>query len=109
MSIAKRIRDHIVKSISRKDFVPQGLVEINRYFRFYGPIDFDYKHENGITIAISTNFKYGSIITSGKNQRELDKNIRDAILASFEIPSAYSEEAHLINLGEKKHKTYAIA
>jgi hypothetical protein len=109
MTLAKRAKDRIIKHLSGKDFVPQGLVEINRYFRCYGPIDFKYKHENGLTVAISTNFKYGSIITSGKNPKELDKNIRDAILTSFEIPSSYSKEASLIHLGEKKHKAYAIA
>ncbi len=109
MPFAKRAKDYILKFISGKEFVPHGLVEINRYFRFYEPIEFEYKQEGDITIAISQNFQHGSIITSGKNPKELDKNIRDAILTSFEIPSSYSKETKLINLRENKHKAYAIA
>lgn len=109
MSFSKRAKDYILKLISGKDFFPHGLVEINRYFRLYGPIHFEYKHENGIIIAISQNFRHGSIITSGKDEKELDKNIRDAILTSFEIPSSYFKEANIINLKENKHKAYALA
>lgn len=46
-------------------------------------------------MARSTNFRYGSIITSGKDEQEVDRNIKDAILTSFEIPSAYSADAKL--------------
>lgn len=107
MPFAKKAKDYLLKAISGKDFVPHGLVEINRYFRIYGPINFDFKKENGVIIGISQNFHYGSIITSGKNLEELDKNIKDAILTSFKIPSSYSKEANIKNVNE--HKIYALA
>jgi len=107
MPLGKRFRDHILKAFYGKGFVPNGLVEINRYFRFHGPITFDFKHEDGRIIGISTNFKYGSIVTHGKDLVELDKNIKDAILTSFEIPSSYSKEAAIKNMNE--HRQYAIA
>jgi len=91
MPFAKQAKDYLLKAICGKDFVPQGLVEINRYFRIYGPIQFDFKKEGDVTVGISQNFQYGSIITSGKNAVELDKNIKDAILTSFEIPSSYAD------------------
>ena len=87
MSLTKQAKDYVVKLLNGKDFVPAGLVEINRYFRLYEPVRFDFKQENGTIIAISQNFRYGSIITSGRNEQELDKNIKDAILTSFSIPS----------------------
>ncbi len=107
MSLTKKTKDYLVKLISGKDFVPNGLVEINRYFRLYGPINFEFKHEGGTIIGISQNFQYGSIITSGKNLEELDRNIKDAILTSFEVPSSYAKEANIKNLNE--HTAYAIA
>ncbi len=109
MPFTKKAKDYIVKALNGKAFVPSGLVEINRYFRFYDPIEFEFKQEGGRIVAISQNFQYGSIITSGRNKQELDKNIEDAILTSFEIPSSYSKEANLINLRENKHKSYAVA
>jgi len=109
VAIGKRTKDYISKMCAEKDFVPRGLFEINKYFRMYGPINFKYKKENGVIIGISQNFRYGSIITSGKNQKELDKNIKDAILTSFEIPSAYTKEASVIKIGENKDKVYALA
>lgn len=107
MSLTKKTKDYLVKFISGKDFVPNGLVEINRYFRLYGPINFEFKHEGGAIIGISQNFQYGSIITSGRNFEELDKNIKDAILTSFEVPSSYAKEANIKNINE--HKAYALA
>lgn len=107
MPFSKRIKDCFLRALSGKDFAPRGLVEINRYFRIHGPIHFDFKEEGGVIIGISKDFKYGSIITSGKSPDELDKNIKDAILTSFEIPSSYSKEAAIKNLG--KDKMYAIA
>jgi hypothetical protein len=107
MSLTKKTKDYLVKFISGKDFVPNGLVEINRYFRHYGPINFEFKHEGGVIIGISQNFQYGSIVTSGKDFKELDKNIKDAILTSFEVPSSYAKEADIKNINE--HKAYALA
>lgn len=109
MSFHKRIKDHLIKLMLGKSTVPQGLVELFRYSRDYGAINFSYeKNENGI-VAVSTNFRYGSIITSGKNNEELDKNIRDAILTSFEIPSSYASEAKITKLGEGRIGEYAAA
>lgn len=109
MSFTKKAKDYLLKVISGKEFVPQGLVEINRYFRFYGPINFDLKKEDDAIVGISNNFQFGSIITSGKNPEELDKNIKDAILASFEIPSSYAKEAAIKNINTNEHKGYALA
>ncbi len=89
------------------DYVPRGLYELGSYFRSNGPIHFEYKQEDGLLVAISTNFRQGSIVTFGKNQEELDRNIKDAILTSFEIPSSYSQEAQLCKVGEEAE--YALA
>ena len=109
MPFTKRARDYVLKALWGKDFAPNGLVEIQKYFRLYGPIEFEFKKEGNLIIAISRNFQYGSIITSGKNPEELDRNIKDAILTSFEIPSSYAKEAAIKNSNENKHQFYAIA
>jgi len=109
MTLRKKISDHFKKMCDGKDYVPRGLMEINRYFRFYGPIRFEYKQESGTTIAISQNFKYGSIVTYGKDRKELEKNIRDAIITSFDIPSSYAKEAAIKEVGKNKEKVYALA
>ena len=88
--------------------MPRGLLELNQYFRIYKDINFESENKDGLIIARSTNFNHGSIITSGKNEEELDKNIKDAILTSFEIPSSYAKEAKITKIGENK-KEYAIA
>jgi len=109
MSIFKRAKDQLIKFllISSKT-VPQGLFELNRYCRLFGGIHFQYKKEKGTLIAISDGFKLGSIVTSGKDEKELDKNIKDAILTFFEIPSSYSKEASICKVGERQGE-YAIA
>ena len=107
MPFTKRAKDYVLKFISGKEFVPQGLVEINRYFRLNDPINFEFKKEDNAIIGISKNFRFGSIVTSGKNLEELDKNIKDAILASFEIPSSYAKEANIKNTNER-HQEYAL-
>ncbi len=88
--------------------VPRGLFELNQYFRIHGPISFNFKTEGDEIIAVSTNFIYGSIVTSGKGQKELDENIKDAILTSFEIPSSYAKEAKIYKVSEAR-KEYALA
>ncbi|OGI29608.1 MAG: hypothetical protein A2288_00225 [Candidatus Moranbacteria bacterium RIFOXYA12_FULL_44_15] len=108
MPFTKKAKDYLLKAICGKDFVPQGLVEINRYFRLYGPIHFDFIKEGDAIVGVSKDFKFGSIVTSGKNLKELDKNIKDAILTSFEIPSSYAKEAHIKNFNEQQ-KEYALA
>ena len=109
MSFIKRSKDQLAKILNGKDVVPQGLVEINRYFRLYGPIQFEFKQSGGAIVAVSKNFQYGSIVTSGKDPKELDKNIKDAILTSFEVPSAYAVEANIQRENEKKSHSYALA
>lgn len=109
MSLKKQFKDCVLKVLNGKAFVPSGLVEINRYFRLNEPIYFTNKKENGVMIAISQNFRHGTIITSAKTSVELDKNIKDAILTSFEIPSSYADEANIRNTKENKQESYAIA
>lgn len=107
MGIVKRSQDFIVK-IASGDYVPRGLFELSEYFRINEPIKFEFRKEDGKLVAISTNFRHGSIITSGKNSQELDVNIKDAILTSFEVPSSYAKEAGVSRVGERKQE-YALA
>lgn len=108
MSIRKIIQDHFYKhAVLGRDFLPRELFELASYFRTNGNIHFDFKKENGKIIAISTNFRYGSIITSGATPEELDKNIKDAILTAFDVPSSYAKEANIRNA--KEEHSYAIA
>jgi len=103
MALVKKLKDQLIKALLGKASVPRGLFELNQYFRYYEPIHFKNENgENGNIIAISTNYRYGSIVTSGKTPEELDKNIRDAILTSFEIPSSYYKEAEIQKVGDKK-------
>lgn len=104
----KEIKDKILKNISGTNYVPAGLLDINRYFRYNEPISFDIKIEDGIFIAKSKNFRYGVIITSGSNNNDLEKNIKDAIMTSFEIPSSYEKEAAISKVGDK-NTVYASA
>ena len=108
MALLKRFKDRIIKIIYGKTMVPAGLFDLSQYFRNNSPISFDYKKGDNVIIAVSTNFRYGSIVTSGKDQKELDKNIKDAILTSFEVPSSYANEAKIHKVGEEK-KEYALA
>ena len=107
MSILKRAKDLVAKATSNRN-IPTGLIEMHSYFRNNGPIKFNQHRQNGLIVAVSNNFIYGSIITSGKNTNELDKNIKDAILTSFEVPSTYAKEAGLHQTGEKE-RVYAIS
>lgn len=107
MSIIKKAKDQLLKKVWGNDIVPRGLYELNHYFRVYGPITFKRENNNGEIIALSTNFKYGSIVTSGKTEQEIDKNIKDAILTSFEVPSSYTKEADLYKVGQTE--AYALA
>jgi hypothetical protein len=104
MSLHKQVKDLFIKALLGKESVPSGLVELNHYFRFYGPIGFRHeKQEDGSIIVISENFKYGSIITHVKNETELDEKIVDAILTAFEVPSSYTKQADLKRVGEKDY------
>jgi hypothetical protein len=108
MSALKIVRDHIIKALLGSDTVPRELLELHDYFRLHGPINFRYEKEGDTIVAISTNFRFGSIVTSGKNLKELDENIKDAILTSFELPSAYEKEAKLYKEGNNS-PVYALA
>lgn len=105
MTFTKKAKDKLIKVLLGKASVPRGLFELNQYFRHYNDISFRYEQgEEGNIIAISENFKYGSIITSGKDSEELDKNIKDAILTSFEIPSSFAHEAGLHRVGHEHER-----
>ena len=108
MSITKQIKDQIIKNILGADVVPRELFDLHEYFRQNGAIHFEFHKEDGKTVAVSKNFRLGSIVTSGKNKNELDKNIKDAILTSFELPAVYKKEAGLYNKNSNKQE-YALA
>ncbi|MBP6945422.1 hypothetical protein KBD61_02290 [Patescibacteria group bacterium] len=93
MKPSKILKDWLFKAYLGKKTVPAGLVELHKYFQNYGPINFEKHKEDGAIIAVSQNFRFGSIITQGVNEKELDRNIRDAILTAFEVPSSYAQEA----------------
>ena len=108
MSILKKTKDQLIKFVLGSATVPRGLFELHQYFRLHGPIHFNYEKKKDITVAMSANFRYGSIITSGRDEDELDKNIKDAILTSFEVPSSYAREAKIYKVGDGR-KEYALA
>lgn len=112
MNPLKVTKDYIGKYLLRLFFgdntVPRELLELVNYFRHYEVISFDYKEEGNVTIAVSTNFRHGSIVASGRNKEELESNIKDAILTSFDLPSAYQQEASIKRVGEKTGE-YALA
>jgi hypothetical protein len=108
MNLIKITKDRIVKAALGKGTVPSGLLELNKYFRQFGPIHFQEHKEDGVIISVSTDFKYGSIIAHGKDRKELDANVEDAILTSFEIPSSYKQEASLVKVGDKQD-AYVLA
>ncbi len=108
MNLLKVAKDKLVKALNGKALVPAGLMEWHRYCAIHGGIDFTFEEqEDGTTVARSTNFKYGSIITAGRDQAELDRKIEDAILTAFEVPSAYMKEAGIHKVGTQRR--YATA
>jgi len=107
--MTKRVKDQLNKFIWGQTAVPRGLFELSQYFLHNEPINFRYEQgENGNIVAVSSNFRHGSIITSGTTAEELDRNIKDAILTSFEVPSSYALEAGIHKLGDKT-ESYALA
>ncbi|TSC71827.1 MAG: hypothetical protein G01um101438_894 [Parcubacteria group bacterium Gr01-1014_38] len=109
MSLLKVIKDHVVKRFSGRGYEPQELADLHEYFRIHGPITFHYQKKEGSIVAVSQNFQFGSIVTSGKDERELDKNIKDAILTSFDVPSAYAREAKIRKQAKETEGVYALA
>lgn len=101
MSYIKIAKDHVAKwLLDSNESAPMGLVDLHRYFRVYGPINFAKHQEDGMIVAVSTDFSQGSIVTQGRDEAELDKNIKDAILTAFEVPSSYAKKAGVRRIGE---------
>ena len=109
MRIFKVAKDWFLKTVSGTAFVPAGLVELQKYFRANGPIVFSFHDEDGLLVATSTNFRHGGIVTHGATREELEKNIRDAILTSFRIPSSYAQEAAIKKVEGGAELRYAAA
>ena len=106
MAIGKIVKDMIMKHVA-PDFAP--LAALREYLTNHKGINFRYeKQEDGSLVARSTNFAYGSISTDGKDYAELDRNIKDAILTAFDVPSSYAAEANIRAIGEKG-EDYALA
>ena len=100
----KQTKDFIIKALLGKASVPSGLVDLNHYFRVYGPIGFRHeKQEDGSIVVISENFRYGSIITHAKDESELDAKVSDAILTAFEVPSSYAKQADLKRVDKEEY------
>lgn len=103
MALLKIIRDKIGRFILGSS-VPRGLVEIQLYFRHNDPLNFRVeKQEDDSLVAMSTNYRHGSIIAHAKNHGELDRQIKDAILTAFEIPSSYEREADIRSNAELRY------
>ena len=99
----KYLKDYVIKFILAGDTVPAGLSEFHHYFRAYSPIKFNYHEQNDDSwVAVSKNYQYGKIVTSGSSMKELEQNIQDAILTSFEIPISYKKEAGIHKVGSRK-------
>jgi hypothetical protein len=110
MSYYKQFKDIVLKKAFGQDFVPEGLNELNEYFRFNENIVFKFHKKDSKLVAVSQNFRHGSIVTQGRNPKELDANIKDAIMTSFEIPSSYADEAKIRNTEKhKKENRYVYA
>lgn len=104
MSITKQAKDRLFKMVFGKNSPPPGLNELNKYFRLYGPINFTFeKQADGSFVAVSQNYKYGSIVTRARDRSELDDQVRDAILTAFEVPSSYAKEAGVHKVDDKEY------
>ena len=109
MSVKKVIFDRLIKLLLYGQAVPRGLAELHEYFRLYGSINFRIEKGEDSIVAVSNNFRYGSIVTSGKNDAELEENIKDAILTSFSVPSSYAQEAKIHKVDGGSANAYAFA
>lgn len=108
MKPLKVVKDYLNKLLQGPNVIPKGMFDMSEYFRHNGPINFEFKKENGLIIALSTNFREGTIIAQGATPQEVDSNIKDAILTSFEVPSAYVKKNSIHRVGEQQ-STYALA
>lgn len=108
----KKAKDKLFKLFLKAAFgqnaVPKGVADLQHYFRFYGPINFTNTQEGALLVARSTNFRFGSIITSAETHEQLDAQVKDAILTAFAIPSSFLAEADIKKVGDSQ-KEYAIA
>ncbi|MDO8686870.1 MAG: hypothetical protein Q7K11_01520 [Candidatus Berkelbacteria bacterium] len=104
----KYIKDTLIKYLSGSRFLPEEVLTASEYFRHFNAINFDIKKDDGLFIATSTNFQWGTIATSGHSVRELDRNIKDAILTAFSVPSTYADKLKIHNVDERQKK-YALA
>src|SRR3989339_1876806 len=93
---------NVIKRILVPHYIPAGMYEASEYFRLNGPIHFEFHQEENEVVAVSDNFRHGSIITAGKNEKELKQNIVDAILTAFEIPSAYADRINIQPVGRQQ-------
>ena len=111
MSFSKILKDWLFKAYLKSNkAVPSGLVDLQKYFRSNDAITFKRHQEDGLIVAVSENFGFGSIVTFGENERELDEKIKDAILTSFGIPSSYAKEAGIVRNGDERQSfAYAAA
>ncbi len=97
-----------MKAFYGNAYVPKGLWELENYFRQYDGIEFKFEKNSEGLVAVSENFRFGSIITSGRTQEELDRNVKDAILTSFSIPSSFAKKVNIFRKGERRER-YALA
>jgi hypothetical protein len=104
MGVAKVIKDNLDKHIFNRNKFISEINGFRRYFALYDSINFNIHQEDGVFVAKSTDYKYGSIITSADSKEEIEKEIKDAILTSFGIPSAYANEAKVVNTGSKSER-----
>jgi len=106
MNRIKVLRDHVTKAVA-PDYAP--VKELHEYLRGHKGISFHHEIlDDGSYVSRSTNFAYGRILAVGKDRKELDANIKDAILTAFDIPSAYAKEAGISAVGEA-HEEYSFA
>lgn len=104
----KQLKDNLAKFISGSNYLPEEVLEAHEYFRHYGAINFKFEKIDNEIMATSTNYKWGLIITSGKNLSDLDRNIKDAILTAFCVPSSYARRLDIKKVNKDK-KEYALA
>lgn len=110
MNPAKIVSDWLFKAyLSSHKAVPSGLVDMQRYFRNNDAITFSYHKEDGMIVAVSENFRYGSIVTFADSELALEEKIKDAILTAFGVPSSYAKEADIRRAGTEKQIAYAAA
>lgn len=103
MAILKQIKDYFKKHYWYGETVPVELFELSQYFRHNEPIKFSCEKKDKMYIAVSQNFRYGTIITSAESPDQLNEKIKDAILTAFEVPSSYAKEANIKNVREEQY------